>query len=266
MLLVGPGSVPPVGGVGGVNPDPSQEQPPEDPDTSGPIEITDKTKKIVIGVGCAVGALVLAGIVGFYYIRFSNKRAVQAQASKKLREPLNSSPYGGGSGAGSTLAVGGGASGTRYNELSSVTASIAGYSPVQQQQHQLSQQNQQLQMTELNTQRLYSDNDSGSIPSRPQTPIAAAHTSYLGASSSGTSLSHSSALLPSVAAQQERPTSLLTSSFTPPPEPRSNLTHQQRQQREAEYEQQRLFEEHQVQQQHQMQQQQQQQNYTSYQY
>lgn len=262
MLLVGPGVVSPVG-AGGANPDPSQEQGPEDPDTSGPIEITDKTKKVVIGVGCAVGALVLAGFVGFYYIRFSNKRAVQTLASKKLREPLNSSPYGGGgSGAGSTLAVGG-ASGARYNELSSVTASIAGYSPVQQQQ-------QQLQMTELNTQRLYSDNDSGSIPSRPQTPIAAAHTSHLGplsaSSSSGSPLSRPSSLLPSVAANQERPTSLLTSSFTPPPEPRSSQTYQQRQQREAEYEQQRLFEEHQLQQQHQQQQQQQQQNYSSYQY
>ncbi|GJJ72588.1 hypothetical protein EMPS_04946 [Entomortierella parvispora] len=262
MLLVGPGVVPPVGGGGTVNPDPS-EQPPDDPDTTGPIEITDKTKKVVIGVGCAVGALVLAGFVGFYYIRYSNKRAVQAQVSKKLREPLNSSPYGGAGAGGSSLAVG--ASGARYNELSSVTASVAGYSPVQP--HQQAQQ--QLQMAELNSHRPYSDNDSGSNSSRPQTPIAAAHNSQFGhmsSSPSGASLSRPSSLLPSVAANQDRPTSLLTSSFTPPPEPRPNMTYQQRQQQEAEYEQQRLFQEHQFQQQQQQMQQQQQQNYTSYQY
>ncbi|KAG0046566.1 hypothetical protein BGZ83_008265 [Gryganskiella cystojenkinii] len=254
MLLVGPGVIPPPGGG---NPDPSQDLPPEEPE-SGPIVITDRTKTIVIGVGCAVGALVLAGFIGFYYIRFSNKRAVQAQISKKLREPLDHSPYGGsingggGSRNGSTIAPNGGSglfaagSGTRYNELTSVTASIAGYSPVQNHQ-----QSQQLPMVELNGQRPYSDHDSLSS-SRPQTPIAAAH------SNSPTLGPRPNSFLPSVG---DRPTSLLTSSFTPPPEPRS-----QRQQREAEYEQQRLFEEHQHHQQQQQQMQQQQQSYSSYQY
>ncbi|KAF9914480.1 hypothetical protein BX616_008199 [Lobosporangium transversale] len=71
----------------------------------GEIVVTEKTKMILIGVGSAVGALVLAGFVGFYVIRFSNKRAEKKSTARKLKEP---------------------AAATRYNDL----ASIATSSPV----------------------------------------------------------------------------------------------------------------------------------------
>ncbi|KAG0379867.1 hypothetical protein BGX24_011288 [Mortierella sp. AD032] len=84
MLLVGLPT--PSGGV--QQPNPQAPTNTEDDPPTGDIEITDKTKNIIIGVGCAVGALVLAGLVGFYYIRFKNRRAVEKSANRKLREPL----------------------------------------------------------------------------------------------------------------------------------------------------------------------------------
>ncbi|KAF9385180.1 hypothetical protein CPB97_005065 [Podila verticillata] len=87
MLLNGPGVIPAPGTI-----DPSQQPQDEDP-TSGTVVVSDRTKTIVIGVGCAVGALVLAGFVGFYYIRIKNKRAEQDLANKKLREPLQATDH-----------------------------------------------------------------------------------------------------------------------------------------------------------------------------
>ncbi|KAG0026114.1 hypothetical protein BGZ82_009635 [Podila clonocystis] len=87
MLLNGPGVIPAPGAI-----DPSQQPQDEDP-SSGPVVISDRTKTIVIGVGCAVGALVLAGFIGFYYIRIKNKRAEQDLANKKLREPLQATNH-----------------------------------------------------------------------------------------------------------------------------------------------------------------------------
>ncbi|KAF9426619.1 hypothetical protein BGZ94_006268 [Podila epigama] len=86
VLLNGPGVVPPPGTV---------DQPTEEDDSKdhGEVTITDRTKKIIIGVGCAVGVLILAGFVAFYYIRVKNKRAEQDLANKKLREPLHSTNH-----------------------------------------------------------------------------------------------------------------------------------------------------------------------------
>ncbi|KAF9129601.1 hypothetical protein BGW39_004002 [Mortierella sp. 14UC] len=124
MLLVGLPTT--SGGAQQPNPlDPNSPNVTDDDPPTGDIEITDKTKKIVIGVGCAVGALVLAGFVGFYYIRFKNKRAVEKSANRKLREPLQPDLSRPGMGPGAS------ASRARYNELGSVTTSVVGYSPLQ---------------------------------------------------------------------------------------------------------------------------------------
>ncbi|KAG0345839.1 hypothetical protein BG004_002968 [Podila humilis] len=107
MVLNGPGVIPAPGAI-----DPSQQLPDEDPASTGPVEVSDRTRTIVIGVGCAVGALILAGFVGFYYIRIKNKRAQKAAVNKKLREPLQATnhddhddvhPSGSTSGDGSTV-------------------------------------------------------------------------------------------------------------------------------------------------------------------
>jgi len=90
MLLVGPG----VASAPGAPPPPpsqsdSSELPPTDPDDEpGPrtVIVTDRTKHILIGVGSAVGALFLAGFVGFYFILYKNKHAERESINKKLRE------------------------------------------------------------------------------------------------------------------------------------------------------------------------------------
>ncbi|KAF9937070.1 hypothetical protein BGZ67_001681 [Mortierella alpina] len=63
----------------------------DDSPPNGQIFISDKTKTIIISVGGAVGALILAGFFGFYFIRYKNRRAEEAAANKKLREPLHGS-------------------------------------------------------------------------------------------------------------------------------------------------------------------------------
>ncbi|KAG0245071.1 hypothetical protein BGW41_004328 [Actinomortierella wolfii] len=85
------------GGAGDNNDEPFESDPgPEDNpklDENGNIIVSDRVKSIVIGVGCAVGVLFLSGIVGFYVIRYRNKRAVEKEElerSRKLREPMMS--------------------------------------------------------------------------------------------------------------------------------------------------------------------------------
>ncbi|KAF9288929.1 hypothetical protein BGZ68_010339 [Mortierella alpina] len=71
----------------------------DDPPGNGQIFISDRTKTIIIGVGGAVGALILAGFFGFYFIRYKNRRAEEAAANRKLREPLHASEEEGSSGS-----------------------------------------------------------------------------------------------------------------------------------------------------------------------
>ncbi|KAF9997425.1 hypothetical protein BGZ80_009142 [Entomortierella chlamydospora] len=118
ILLSGPG-VPSPSGVS--PPDPQQT---DDSGDSMP-EITHKTKMIIIGVGCAVGVLILAGIVGFYFIRYKNKRAEHDSANKKLRTPLSSSSDESG-GFGSNQ----GGSAAHHDGLMGITTSNSGYVPV----------------------------------------------------------------------------------------------------------------------------------------
>ncbi|KAF9921742.1 hypothetical protein FBU30_008193 [Linnemannia zychae] len=196
MLLVGPGVV---GPGGSQQPTPDSNSPlPEDDPPIGQIEVSDKTKKIVIGVGCAVGALVLAGFFGFYYIRFKNKRAVEKSANRKLREPLDPDHARPVTGSGTATSQ------ARYNELDSVATSVAGYSPLQPPG----------EMVELNG--MPSSSSSVSTKSGHQgfdyragspTPIASRHAN-----------SPNAALLsqPSTSFSSDRPPSLLTSSFIPP--------------------------------------------------
>ncbi|KAF9150065.1 hypothetical protein BG015_008124 [Linnemannia schmuckeri] len=267
MLLVGPGVVGPSS-----QPDPSEPQPtsmPEDDLPIGQIEVSDKTKKIVIGVGCAVGALVLAGFVGFYYIRFKNKRAVEKSASRKLREPLQPDLSRPGMGPGAA------ASQARYNELGSVTTSVVGYSPLQRPG----------EMVELGRMPPAPSSSGASSSSRPHsfdyrsgspTPIASRHAA------------NSSGLLPQPSGSfiSDRPPSVLTSSFTPPsedpnpfqsrpsgrapppPPSRAPDGDEERQLYEQQFQQQQQQHQQQIQQQqmHQQQQQQLQQSYTGYQY
>ncbi|KAF9978603.1 hypothetical protein BGZ73_001519 [Actinomortierella ambigua] len=81
------------GDPNGLDEDPeSAPQEPSNVDENGNIIVSDQTKSIVIGVGCAVGVLVLSGIVGFYVIRYRNKRAVEKEQSHKLREPMQKGP------------------------------------------------------------------------------------------------------------------------------------------------------------------------------
>ncbi|KAF9537871.1 hypothetical protein EC957_007558 [Mortierella hygrophila] len=264
MLLVGPGVV-----TNPSQPSPSDPSSPSGPDEDlpiGQIEITDKTKKIVIGVGCAVGALVLAGFVGFYYVRFKNRRAVEKSANRKLREPLQPDQSRPGMGPGAA------ASHARYNELGSVTTSIVGYSPLQRPG----------EMVELGGMPPASSSSGASLSSRPQsveyrsgspTPIASRHA----ANSSGLLVQPSGSFI------SDRPPSLLTSSFTPPgedpnpfqsrpsgrapPPPPSRTQHEdeERELYEQQFQQQQQQQQQQIQQE-QMHQQQQQQSYAAYQY
>ncbi|KAF9353912.1 hypothetical protein BGX26_008334 [Mortierella sp. AD094] len=118
MLLVGPGVTPAPGAASPADPQPTDDNP-------GPVEITEKTKTIVIAVGCAVGVLVLAGIVGFYFIRYKNKRAERDSANNKLREPLSRpSEEGDGFGGNQDGAA------ARHDGLTGITTSNSGYAPV----------------------------------------------------------------------------------------------------------------------------------------
>ncbi|KAF8926777.1 hypothetical protein BGZ58_010914, partial [Dissophora ornata] len=217
---------------------------------SSDIIVSDKTKSIVIGVGCAVGVLVLAGFVGFYYIRYSNRREVEKQMSKKLREPVQSGPLfppvdrssGGGLGAN--------ASHSRYNELASITTtSVSAGSPATTAA--------KTEMVELGATAYHAT--SPALGSRSPTPIAAAHAKLNG----GGAVTPVPSML-----GRDRPGSLLTSPFVPMDDSsRSPSPHNPFEQRENVQHQRQYEQELQLQQQQQQQQQQQeQQNYGSYPY
>ncbi|KAF9110321.1 hypothetical protein BGX27_006503 [Mortierella sp. AM989] len=214
ILLVGPGVVPPAEAA------PAEPQPTDD--VPGPVIITDKTKMVVIGVGCAVGVLILAGFVGFYFIRYKNRRAEQDSASKKLREPL-SRP---------SSSVEGDGFGGNQNVVGAT-----GYAPVSKEE-----------MVEMGGVRpmSYSNSRPQSFVPGLQTPIAT-HPYKLSTQPSALSQ-------PSGPFVNDRPASLLTSPFTPPGD--NSRTAEEREQQRQQYEQQML---HQQQIQHQQQQQQQQQ-------
>ncbi|KAG0205656.1 hypothetical protein BGX28_002772 [Mortierella sp. GBA30] len=254
ILLVGTGAQTPAPGT--TNPNDGSDPMPADEPQPSDIVVSDKTKTIVIGVGCAVGALVLAGFIGFYYIRYCNKRAAEEQASRKLREPIRSGPLfaprtgGAGGASGSTIAGGAGGAAARYNELASITTGSVG-SPA----------TTRTEMVELGPHPAGPPTSAFASPalgSRSPTPIAAAHAKLSAPTSP--SLSTSSA--------NQRPASLLTSSFIPSDEiPRSSSPNNRNpfEKRENEQYEQELQQQqqHQIQQQ---QQQQQQQNYGSYPY
>ncbi|CAO3571999.1 unnamed protein product [Mortierella alpina] len=248
ILFVGTGAQAPPAGT---NPNDAEPLPEDDPQPSD-IVVSDKTKSIVIGVGCAVGALVLAGFVGFYYIRYSNKRAAEEHASRKLREPIHAGPLfaprtgGPGSGSSSTIA---GRQAAKYNELASITTGSVG-SPA----------TTRTEMVELGNPAPPTPGfASPALGSRSPTPIAAAHSKLLSTPASPSS---------STMSGNGRPASLLTSSFVPADERSRSSSPQPRnpfEQRENEqYEQELQLQ--QQQQLHQQQQQQQQQTYGSYPY
>jgi len=166
---------------------PSETEPQVDDDVEpSEIVVSDKTKNILIGVGSAFGALILAGFIGFYYIRYSNKLAAEEEMSKKLREPIQTGPLFPpmDRSNGSSHGLGDGGRAARYNELSSVTTgSLSLNSPA----------TTKTEMAEL-----------GAKVSRAPTPIAAAHAKVGHHSPSSTS-----------AALADRPPSLLTSTFVP---------------------------------------------------
>ncbi|KAF9143231.1 hypothetical protein BGX30_001007 [Mortierella sp. GBA39] len=227
----------------------------DDEPSPSSIVVSDKTKTIVIGVGCAVGALVLAGVVGFYVIRYSNRRAAEEQMSKKLREPIHSGPLfapmdrnNGGNGA----------AGKRYNELSSVTteSETMGHSPATT--ARTTEMVQFNGVTPIGTPVM--SPNSTALGSRSPTPIAAAHAKAAAAAAAAGGNGNSPSMLsprssittPALAHHYssggERPSSLLTSPFVPADE-----AQQQHYQNEIQMQQQQ----HQIQQHLQQQQQQQ---------
>ncbi|CAO3570024.1 unnamed protein product [Mortierella alpina] len=235
-------------------PDPGDASNTDDP-PSGQIFISDKTKTIIIGVGGAVGALIVAGFVGFYFIRYKNRRAEESAANRKLREPLHaSSAEEGGSSGSLTKNKHDTGDGTRYSALTSVTTTLPG------------------DKMELDTMGSSYSTASGPV-SGSHLPMMTEHTSQrLPLSSTPAAMRHSmqsDMSGPLGSFTNERPTSLLTSSFTPPAEDEQRLALRARQREEQErqhYEEQLHQQQHQQQQQqqHQQQQQQQQQNFGSY--
>ncbi|KAF9426483.1 hypothetical protein BGZ94_006440, partial [Podila epigama] len=225
ILLVGSSAAPGAGGAANSEDsdiDPLDEDEPRRPDE---IYISDKTKMIVIGVGCAVGALVLAGFVGFYVIRYGNKRAAKETAAQKLREPIQSGPL--------FPPVDRPGRGTKYNELSSVTTgSVGAYSPTSTTRTEMVDMSEQGKMANspaFNSRSATpiaprNNNNNGiSRPSTP-TPIAAMHASSPSRAASPIltpgsptpiAAMHARVSPPSMSAGEQRPTSLLTSSFTP---------------------------------------------------
>ncbi|KAF9926816.1 hypothetical protein FBU30_003670 [Linnemannia zychae] len=198
-------------GASSSNPN-GDEDPFEDEPSPSSIVVSNKTKSIVIGVGCAVGLLVLAGIVGFYVIRYSNKRAAQEQLSKKLREPLQSGPLF----APKDRSNGSGANGRggRYNELASVTtgSDTMGHSPATT--ARTTEMVQLNGVTPIGTPVM--NHSGGAFEPRSPTPIAAAHAKANAAGGNSSTLN--SRPLSSqfqYGNSQERPSSLLTSTFIP---------------------------------------------------
>ncbi|KAF8949150.1 hypothetical protein BGZ46_005189, partial [Entomortierella lignicola] len=232
ILLIGAGAVV----------SPGSATAPSDPgftdDPTGDVVVTDKTKSIVIGVGCAFGFLILAGFVGFYYIRYSNKRAAEEQINKKLREPTQTGPL-----FPPTDRKNNGGS-SRYNELASITTSGSIASP--------SMMGNKTEMSELHAGR------SPALGSRSPTPIAAAHVKMTPTLSNLT--------VPQSYNNNARPGSLLTSPFVPVEETRNPFEQRSSQQYEHELQ---MQQQHQLYTQHhqqQQQQQQQQQMYDNYNY
>ncbi|KAF9153155.1 hypothetical protein BG015_003977 [Linnemannia schmuckeri] len=249
---------------------PSDDSTFDDEPAPSSIVVSDKIKTIVIGVGCAVGALVLAGVVGFYVIRYSNKRAAEEQMSKKLREPIQSGPLfapmdrnNGGNG---------GAAGRRYNELSSVTtgSETMGHSPAMT--TRTTEMAQLNGVTPIGTPVMSSN--SIALGSRSPTPIAAAHAkaaAAAAAAAAGNGNGNTSSLLsprssvatPALAHHYpsgDRPSSLLTSPFVPADEASGRTSPSRQQQQQQQHYQndiQMQQQQHQIQQQLQQQQQQQ---------
>ena len=290
MLLVGAGvtNAPNAPGSSGGASDPEEDPQPSE------IVISSKTKSIVIGVGCAVVALILAGVVGFYYIRYSNKRAEQENSARKLREPIQSGPL-----FSPMDRSGGGGAHSKYNELSSITTgSIGTYSPTTTAKTEMADLSGYSHGTKMA--------NSPAFGSRSPTPIAAAHAGALPSSRMGSRPStptpisaayappsraaspapgsptpiaalHSKMASPTLmsagwAQSGERPTSLLTSSFIPAedtsssraPSPASVRNPFEKKQYEQMQLQQQMQQQQQQQQQEQQQQQQQQGSYGYY--
>lgn len=261
------------GAPGAAAPDASSDNGFEDEPSPSSIVVSDKTKTIVIGVGCAVGVLVLAGVVGFYVIRYSNKRAAEEHMSKKLREPIQSGPLF----APMDRNNGGNGGARRYNELSSVTTGsvTTGHSPAT-----TTRTTEMIQMngvTPIGTP-VMSNSNITALGSRSPTPIAAAHAkaaaAAAGAGGNRNSSSmldpHSSVTTPAQAhhySSGERPSSLLTSPFVPADEASGRTSPFRQQQQEQQHYQNEIQmqqqQQQQIQQQLQQQQQQQQAAYSN---
>ncbi|KAF9570817.1 hypothetical protein EC968_001357 [Mortierella alpina] len=248
-----------------VTPDQGDTTDPDDRPSGGQIFISDKTKTIIIGVGGAVGALVLAGFIGFYFIRYKNRRAEEAAANRKLREPLHAPSEEESPGSFSNNKHNQG-DGTQYSALTSVTTTIPG--------------------EKMELDPMESSSSTASAASGSHLPMMTEHTSQdqPHPSTRSTAMRHSmqSGMSgPPGSFTNERPPSLLTSSFTPPAEDeqrRALRTRQREEQQERQHsdeqlqQQQQLHMQHHYQQQqqqqqqqhHQQQQQQQQQNVGSY--
>ncbi|KAG0303757.1 hypothetical protein BGZ98_006320 [Dissophora globulifera] len=254
LLLTGPGVISYPG-------QPSDPFPTDEP-TPSSIEISDRTKSIVIGVGCAVGVLIFAGFVGFYFVRYKNKRAEQELASRKLREPLRSN-NGSQDGdehdpTGATLTAGASArdfarTGTGvvstpggYNELTSVAIGVSGYSPLATRP---SSPGEMVEIGGVPPSRSFNSSPRpGSFVSGSQPPLsmAAQHSSILG----GQRPPRRSFI------SEERPPSILTSPFTPPDDDDyATFTQQQRRREEERLQYDQQLQQQQQQQQHHQQQQ-----------
>ncbi|KAF9960261.1 hypothetical protein BGZ72_007519 [Mortierella alpina] len=236
-------------------PDPADPTDPgntDDPPTKGQIFISDKTKTIIIGVGGAVGALVLAGFFGFYFIRYKNRRAEETAANRKLREPLHVPAEDGSSGSLPNTRHDRGDD-ARYSALTSVTTTLPG---------------EKMELDQMGSS--YSTASAASVTGS-HLPMMTEQTSQqqpLPSTRMAMRQSMQSNLSgPPGSFTNERPASLLTSSFVPPAEDeqvRVMRTKQREEQERQNYDEQ-LRQQHQQQQNQQQQhQQQQQQNFGSY--
>ncbi|KAG0259409.1 hypothetical protein DFQ27_004069 [Actinomortierella ambigua] len=230
LLFVNPNAPGTPGNSGNGGNEDSQQQQPQQPsspqqgptnvDEDGNIIVSDQTKSIVIGVGCAVGVLVLAGIVGFYVIRYRNKRAAEEEQSRKLREPIRQGPLFPPSSSGRSSPTGGGISDgsgdgnagmvattahtarlgqSRYNELSSNVSTSDDHGD----QFSNHRHSQTTEMSEFGggaammmvpppplrtaTPPPPASSSQSSASPRPSTPIAAQHAKHFRGSSSSSS-------------------------------------------------------------------------------
>ncbi|KAG0213144.1 hypothetical protein BGX28_004970 [Mortierella sp. GBA30] len=215
-------------------PNPSQPSPSDplatDDPTSGDIYISDRTKNIIIGVGCAVGVLIIAGVVGFYFIRYKNRRAEEELANQKLREPLHVE------GPDNTTS-GDTGEGIQYSAMTGVTTSVPG---------------EKMELEQIGPYSPTTASISGShLPRTEPAPSLSRHSVQQNRPSGSFTI--------------ERPPSLLTSSFTPPEDDRERVLRMKREEEERQVFEQQLHHQQQLQlQQQQHQQQQQQQNFGNY--